>query len=65
MFVSSEFNGQFEEKLKNISRTTNINGCALNVINLLLFAESIKNDIIDLEKAYKLMINNKEIKMED
>ena len=65
MFVSSEFNGQFEDKLKNISHTTNINGCALNVINLLLFAESIKTNLIDLEKAYDIMINNSEIKIED
>lgn len=61
MFVSSEFNGQFEEKLKNISHTTNVDGCALNVVNLLLFAENIKSELINLEKAYEIMTKNNEL----
>lgn len=64
MFVSSEFNGQFEEKLKNISHTTNVDGCALNVVNLLLFAENIKSEILNLEKAFDMMTKNSELIVE-
>lgn len=62
MFVSSEFNGQFEEKLNNIAHTTGVNGAAMNVVNLLLFAEDIKSEFVGLEQAYNLMIQNSEIK---
>lgn len=65
LFVSSEFNGQFKEKLDNISKTTNINGGAMNVINLLLFAENIKAHYISLEDAYSLITQNSEIKLID
>lgn len=65
MFVSSEFNGQFEEKLSNIANTTGINGAAMNVVNLLLFAENIKSEFIGLEQAYDLMTKNAEIKLID
>ena len=65
MFVSSEFNGQFEEKLSNIANTTGINGAAMNVVNLLLFAENIKSEFIGLEQAYDLMTKNSEIKLID
>lgn len=64
MFVSSEFNGQFEEKLKNISHTTNVDGCALNVVNLLLFAEKIKSEILNLENAFEMMTKNSELIIE-
>lgn len=62
LFVSSEFNGKFEDKLNNISSTTGINGAAINVVNLLLFAEKIKAEIIDLEEAYDIMEKNLEVK---
>lgn len=65
LFVSSEFNGQFEEKLNNIAQTTNINGSAMNVLNLLMFAENIKAQYIDLEEAYKLITQNSEVKLID
>lgn len=65
LFVSSEFNGQFEDKLENISTTTGIYGAAMNVVNLLLFAENIKSEFIGLEKAYQLMTQNSEIKLID
>lgn len=65
MFVSSEFNGQFEEKLNNIAHTTGVNGAAMNVVNLLLFAENIKSEFIGLEQAYNLMTQNSEIKLID
>lgn len=63
MFVSSEFNGQFEEKLDNIAQTTKINGGALNVVNLLVLAENIKSESMDLEQVYDLITNNNEIKL--
>lgn len=65
MFVSSEFNGQFEEKLNNIAHTTGVNGAAMNVVNLLLFAENIKSEFIGLEQAYNLLTQNAEIKLID
>lgn len=65
LFVSSEFNGQFEERLDNISKTTNINGGAMNVVNLLLFSENIKAQYMDLEEAYNLITQNSEIKLID
>ena len=61
IFVSSEFNGQFEEKLSNIAQTTNINGGAMNVVNLLMFAEKIKAQYMTLDEAYRLITQNLEI----
>lgn len=65
LFVSSEFNGQFEDKLENISNTTNIKGGALNVVNLLILAENIKAEYLDLEQVYNLITQNSEIKLID
>lgn len=62
LFVSSEFNGQFEEKLENIAQSTKINGGALNVVNLLILAENIKSNFIDIEQVYNLITQNSEIK---
>ncbi len=61
LFVSSEFNGQFEEKLNNIAQTTKVNGGAMNVVNLLLFAEQIKAQYMTLDEAYRLITQNLEI----
>lgn len=63
LFVSSEFNGQFEDKIKNISTTTGINGAAMNVVNLLLLVENIKSEFIGLEQVYDLMTQNSEVKL--
>lgn len=65
LFVSSEFNGQFEEKLENIAQSTKINGGALNVVNLLILAENIKSNFIDMEQVYNLITQNSEIKLID
>lgn len=65
LFVSSEFNGQFEEKLENISQSTKINGGALNVVNLLILAENIKSNFMDMEQVYNLITQNSEIKLID
>lgn len=61
LFVSSEFNGQFEEKLNNIAQTTKVNGGAMNVVNLLMFAEKIKAQYMTLDEAYRLITQNSEI----
>lgn len=61
LFVSSEFSGQFEEKLKNIATTTGVNGSAINIVNLLLLAENIKSELMGLEQVYNLMTKNTEI----
>ncbi len=63
LFVSSEFNGQFESKLKNIVQSTSIHGGALNVVNLLILAENIKSNIMDLEQVYNLITQDSEIKL--
>lgn len=63
LFVSSEFNGQFESKLKNIAQSTSIHGGALNVVNLLILAENIKSNIMDLEQVYNLITQDSEIKL--
>lgn len=65
LFVSSEFNGQFKEKLENIAQSTKINGGALNVVNLLILAENIKSKFIDMEQVYNLITQNSEIKLID
>ena len=51
------------DKLDNISKTANINGGAMNIVNLLLFAEKIKSQYIDLEEAYNLITKNAEVKL--
>lgn len=63
LFVSSEFNGQFESKLKNIAQSTSIHGGVLNVVNLLILAENIKSNIMDLEQVYNLITQDSEIKL--
>lgn len=63
LFVSSEFNGQFESKLKNIVQSTSIHGGVLNVVNLLILAENIKSNILDLEQVYNLITQDSEIKL--
>lgn len=63
LFVSSEFNGQFESKLKNIAQSASIHGGALNVVNLLILAENIKSNIMDLEQVYNLITQDSEIKL--
>lgn len=63
LFVSSKFNGQFEEKLNNIAQTTKVDGGAMDVVNLLLFAEKIKSQFMTLDEVYKLITQNSEINL--
>ena len=66
LFVSSKFVGQFEERLKNIASRTNRNGAAINIINLLLLAESIKSQMLDLDTVFdKFTCNSEILLMED
>ncbi|MEL5898039.1 restriction endonuclease FokI C-terminal domain-containing protein [Clostridium sporogenes] len=62
LFISSMFKGRYEEQLKRISMNTGINGAALNVINLLLGANMIKEGKTSLDKLEKEMFLNKEYK---
>lgn len=62
LFVSSEFNGQFEKKLDNIWQTTHINGGAVNVVNLLVLAEKIKGKYMNLNEVFSLITRNNEVK---
>lgn len=62
LFISSEFKGNIDEKLKNIYLKTNTKGAVLNVINLLMLAEDILNKSITLDKVYDLLSSNEEVK---
>ena len=61
LFVSSEFNGQFQDRLKNIVSRTQRNGAVINIVNLLLLAEGVKSNVIDLEEVYRRFNSNTEI----
>lgn len=65
LFVSSKFVGQFEDRLRNISSRTSRNGAVINVVNLLILAENIKSNMVDLEEVYERFTSNSEIKLLD
>lgn len=60
LFVSGFFKGNFENQIKRISINTGVAGGALNVENLLLGAEYIKRNVINLYD-FKNRFLNKEI----
>ena len=60
LFVSSFFKGNFKNNLKHIANRTGVNGGAINVENLLYFAEELKAGRISYLDSFK-MYNNDEI----
>ena len=61
MFISGRFTGEFENQIQRISNLTNVKGAVLNVVNLLLFAEKIKEGSLTLEEFGTRYFNNNEI----
>lgn len=61
LFVSSRFKGGFTEQLKRIYRSTNVSGGVINVVNLLLLGEDIKQKKVSLQTISDKMFNNDEI----
>lgn len=64
LFVSSYFKGNFKSNLKHIANRTGVNGGAINVENLLYFAEELKAGRISYLGSFK-MYNNDEIYVGD
>ena len=60
-FISGEFTGRFKDRLENISRRSQVNGAAINSINLLLLAEEIKSGRMSYHSAFKMFECNDEI----
>lgn len=60
MFVSGHFTGNFKSQIERISRNKGINGTALAVTNLLLFAEAYKAGQFTHETIKNNLFNNGE-----
>lgn len=58
LFVSSFFKGNFKNNLKHIFNRTGINGGAINVENLLYFAEELKSGRLPYLKSFNLFYND-------
>ncbi len=61
LFVSSEFVGQFREKIQHIKNRTNYDGSVISSKNLLLLAESILSHTITYEDSFNLIRCNDEV----
>lgn len=61
-FVSGEFTGGFQDRLKNIYERTGVRGAAMNTANLLLFAEKLKAGRLDYSKCFSYFDRNEEIR---
>ena len=64
LFVSSFFRGNFKNNLKHIANRTGVNGGAINVENLLYFAEELKSGRLSYIDSFKVY-NNDEIYVGD
>lgn len=64
LFVSSFFKGNFKNNLKHISNRTGVNGGAINVENLLYFAEELKSGRLSYVDSFT-MYDNDEIYVGD
>lgn len=62
LFVSSSFIGGFKKNLQHIADRTGINGGAIDVENLLYFAEELKSGRLSYKDSFNKYIND-EIKM--
>lgn len=62
LFVSSTFVGGFKKNLQHIADRTGVNGGAINVENLLYFAEELKSGRLSYRDSFSKYIND-EIKL--
>ena len=58
LFVSSFFKGNFRNNLKHITNRTGVNGGAINVENLLYFAEELKSGRISYIDSFNIYVND-------
>ena len=58
LFVTSYLIGNFQKNIEHISNRTKINGAAINVENLLYFAEEIKSGRISYNETFDYYQNN-------
>lgn len=58
LFVSSFFKGNFKNNLKHIANRTGVNGGAINVENLLYFAEELKAGRLSYVDSFKVYDND-------
>lgn len=58
LFVSSFFKGNFKKNLKHIANRTGVNGGAINVENLLYFAEELKSGRISYLDSFNMYEND-------
>ena len=58
LFVSSFFKGNFKNNLKHIANRTGVNGGAINVENLLYFAEALKSGRLSYIDSFKTYDND-------
>ncbi|MDO5564851.1 MAG: restriction endonuclease FokI C-terminal domain-containing protein [Eubacteriales bacterium] len=56
-FISGEFVGNIKEKLERIALTTKINGVAVTIFTLLLFANNVKSKRLTLDKIRNIFVN--------
>lgn len=60
MFVSGHFIGNYAAQLERISRNTQVTGVAMNVLNLLLFANCYKSGELNHQMVKEKFVNNGE-----
>lgn len=60
-FVSGKFTGGYQERIRNLSLRSEINGAVINSVNLLLMAEEIKAGRLSYQEALNLFETNAEI----
>ena len=58
LFVSSFFKGNFKNNLKHIANRTGVNGGAINVENLLYFAEELKSGRLSYVDSFTMYDND-------
>lgn len=58
LFVSSFFKGNFKKNLEHIANRTGVNGGAINVENLLYFAEELKSGRLPYVDSFKVYDND-------
>lgn len=60
-FISGEFNGEFNNKIKRISHSRNVNGSVITIDNLLILCDKIINNNIDKLTIARLFKSGQEI----